>query len=52
MCKIVEDNETVFEIKTFAGSREQAKEIVHNWESNAYSIYPKVLDILINSNEN
>lgn len=46
VCRIVEDNETVFEVKTFAGSREQAKEIVHNWENNAYSIYPKILDIL------
>lgn len=46
ICKIVENNETVFEIKTFAGSREQAKEIVDNWKENANSIYPKILDIL------
>ena len=46
VCKVVENNETVFEVKTFAGSREQAKEIVDNWENNADSIYPKILDIL------
>lgn len=46
ICKVVENNETVFEVKTFAGSREQAKSIVDNWESNADTIYPKILDIL------
>ena len=46
ICKVVENNETVFEVKTFAGSREQAKEIVDNWQNNANSIYPKILDIL------
>ena len=46
ICKVVENNETVFEVKTFAGSREQAKEIVDNWQNNAGSIYPKILDIL------
>ncbi len=45
-CKIVENSETVFEVKTFAGSREQAKEIVDNWKSNAESIYPKILRAL------
>ena len=47
ICKIVENNETVFEIKSFAGSREQAKDIVDNWRNNADSIYPQILDILI-----
>lgn len=46
VCKVVENNETVFEVKTFAGSREQAKDIVHNWENNANNIYPKILEIL------
>ena len=45
-CKVVENNETVFEVKTFAGSREQAKDIVDNWQNNADAIYPKILDIL------
>ena len=47
-CKIIENNETVFEIKTFAYSREQAKEIVDNWKNHAEKIYPKVLDLLHN----
>lgn len=46
VCKIVENNETIFEVKTFAGSREQAKEIVDNWKNNASIIYPKILDAL------
>ena len=31
-CKVVENNETIFEVKTFAGSRERAKKIVDNLE--------------------
>lgn len=45
-CKIVEKNETIFEIKTFAGSREQAKQIVDNWKSYAIQIYPKLIETL------
>ena len=37
----MENNETVFEIKTFAGSRDEAKKIVDNWKNNAEVIYPK-----------
>lgn len=47
-CKIIENNETIFEVKTFAGSRERAKKIVDNWNSNASKIYPKILDDLLN----
>ena len=46
-CKIIENNETIFEVKTFAGSRERAKKIVNNWNKNASKIYPKMLDILL-----
>jgi len=46
-CKIVENNETIFEVKTFAGSRDRAKRIVDNWNQNANTIYPKILDILL-----
>ncbi len=45
-CKIVEKNETIFEIKTFAGSREQAKQIVDNWKACANQIYPKLIETL------
>lgn len=46
-CKIVENNETIFEVKTFAGSRERAKQIVDNWNNNATKIYPEILNILL-----
>ena len=48
-CKIVENNETIFEVKTTAGSRERAKKIVENWKQNATLIYPKILNILLDS---
>ena len=51
-CKIIENNETIFEVKTFAGSRERAKKIVDNWNKNASKIYPKILDILLENTEN
>ena len=47
-CKIIENNETIFEVKTFAGSRDRAKRIVDNWNNNAKEIYPKILNILLN----
>lgn len=49
-CKIVENNETIFEVSTFAGSRDNAKKIVDNWNKHANSIFPKILDLLLNSN--
>ena len=51
-CKIVENNETIFEVRTFAGSRERAKRIVENWNQNANTIYPKILNLLLQNNEN
>lgn len=45
-CKIVENNATIFEIKTFAGSRESAKVISDNWKNNANIIYPKIMNLL------
>ena len=46
-CKIIENNETIFEVKTFVGSRERAKKIVDNWNKNANSIYPEMLNLLL-----
>ena len=46
-CKIVENNETVFEVRTFVGSRERAKKIVDNWNNHANSIYPEMLNLLL-----
>ena len=51
-CKIVENNRTLFEITTFAGSREQAKKIADNWKENATSIYPNLLEDLTRDYEN
>lgn len=48
-CKIVENNESIFEVKAFAGSREIAKKIVDNWNSNASTIYPQILNLLLNN---
>ena len=45
-CKIVENNNIVFEIQTFAGSKEHAKAIVDNWTNKAEDIYPKILELL------
>ena len=48
----MENNETVFEIKTFAGSRDEAKRIVDNWKNNAEIIYPNLLETLTKRYEN
>ena len=48
-CKIVENNETIFEVKTFAGSRDRAKRIVDNWNKHATNIYPKILNLLLDN---
>ena len=45
-CKIVENNQTLFDLQIFAGSREQAKKISDNWNNNAEKIYPKIIEIL------
>ena len=45
-CKIIENNATIFEIQTCASSREQAINIVKNWEQNSGNIYPAVLNML------
>ena len=46
-CKIVENNITIFDLQAHAGSREQAKKIVDNWNNNATEIYPSILELLI-----
>ena len=51
-CKIVENNETIFEVKTFASSREMAKRIVDNWNQNASNIYPQILNLLLKNEPN
>lgn len=48
-CKIIEDSEIIFEIKTFAYSREQAQNIVDNWKKNATKLYPKLIELITNN---
>ena len=45
-CKIVENNKTIFEVRTFADSNEHAKFIADNWKENASIIYPKILELI------
>ena len=51
-CKIVENNETIFEVKSFVGSRERAKILVDNWNKNANEIYPEILNLLLKDSSN
>ncbi len=48
-CKIVENNITIFDLQAHAGSRNQAKQIVDNWNNNATEMYPKLLEILVDN---
>ena len=48
-CRIIENNETIFEVETFAGSRERAKKICDNWNQNATELYPKIIELLLNT---
>lgn len=46
-CKIIENNSIIFDLQADAGSGEQAKRIVENWNSNATDLYPKILELLV-----
>ena len=50
-CKVIEHNKTIFEVSTFAGSREQAKFISDNWKENAVDIYPSMINLLTKPNK-
>lgn len=50
-CKIVENNITIFDLQAHAGSREQAKQIVNNWNTNAINLYPSILELLVEDNK-
>lgn len=49
-CKVVEHNKTIFQVSTFAASREQAKCISDNWKENAINIYPNMINLLTKPN--
>lgn len=51
-CKIVENNEIIFEVSTFAGTRDRAKQISDNWKNNANSLYPKIINLLLDGEKN
>ena len=51
-CKIVENNKTIFEVRTFAGSNEHAKFIADNWKENGSVIYPKILELITGKLDN
>ena len=51
-CKIVEKSEIIFEVSTFAGSRDRAKQISDNWKNNANNLYPQIIDLLLNGENN
>ena len=44
--KIVENNETLFSLKTIAYSREEAQKIIKNWKDNANKLYPEIIKII------
>ena len=46
-CKIIEKNDVIFEVSTFAGARERAKQISDNWKNHAEEIYPKIIKLLL-----
>ena len=45
-CKIIENNDCIFEIKVSAPSRDQAKKIVDNWNNNYQDFYTGILSML------
>jgi len=51
-CKIVEQNETIFEISVYAASRNKAKQISDNWKNNANILYPEILKLISNGEKN
>ena len=50
-CKIIENNNTTFSLELIAGSREQAKKIVNNWNQYATKIYPEMLKLLVTNHD-
>lgn len=46
-CKIIENETVIFNIETYAASRDEARQMVNNWNKNAINLYPKILETLI-----
>ena len=45
-CKIIDNNEVIFDLQLHAGSKEQAKKIVENWNTKSTEIYPEIFKLL------
>lgn len=45
-CKITENNQVLFDLQVFAGTRQQAKAISDKWNKEAEELYPKIIEIL------
>lgn len=52
ICKIVENNQILFQLQVYAGTREQAKSISENWNKNSEELYPKILNVLTKKTNN
>ena len=44
--KVTDNNTTIFDLKVYAGSREQAQKIMDNWTKNAEDLYPNILGLI------
>jgi len=44
-CKIIENNQKIFEVQIQAPTVEEAKKISNKWEENAGEIFPKMLEL-------
>ena len=44
--KIIDNNSVIFDLKVYAGSREQAQKLIDNWNKNAENIYPEILGLI------
>ncbi len=45
-CKIIENHTDIFKLETYVGSKQQASQIVNNWNKKASEIYPQILNLL------
>ena len=44
-CKIIENNQKIFEVQIQASTVEEAKRISNKWEKNAEEIFPKMIEL-------
>ena len=44
--KIIDNDETLFSLKTITYSRDEAQKIIMNWKKSASKMYPKILGLI------